>query len=445
MPYATLKYTCGECNYGGRVTDGHDRHTLMTILDGFYNESLLDEGTRLGPGEVYAIPPYGEYKDYIDFINTIPLISPPECFGLHENANISKDLNETNLLLDTLMMTQSTEGVGGAGTSAEDVIRTTAEDILSRVAPPFDLEVATSRFPVDYHESMNTVLTQELVRFNALLVTVHSSLNNLVKAVKGLVLMSADLDAIGQALLNGKVPEKWKKRSFASMKPLGPYIRELTERVNFFQSWIDNGAPTVFWISGFFFTQAFLTGSKQNYARKTKIPIDAIDFSFQVMDVEGQCEDAPADGVYCKGLFFDGCSWDSGRHVLAECLPKVLYTPVPIIWMRPCEVGAQQQPAEQQQAPSEPSASEPSASEPSVSAADGEDSSGADAEEDQGAEEPRSIQLYECPLYKTWERRGILSTTGHSTNFVMDVKLPTDLDPSHWTKRGACMLCALLD
>ena len=47
--------------------------------------------------------------------------------------------------------------------------------------------------------------SQELGRFNALLTIIRSSLINLGKAVKGLALMSADLDEVGRALVDGKV------------------------------------------------------------------------------------------------------------------------------------------------------------------------------------------------------------------------------------------------
>uniref|UniRef100_A0A4W3JFM4 Uncharacterized protein n=1 Tax=Callorhinchus milii TaxID=7868 RepID=A0A4W3JFM4_CALMI len=97
------------------------------------------------------------------------------------------------------------------------------------------------------------------------------------------------------------------------------------------------------------------------------------------------------DGVLVFGLYLDGAHWNAVGQSIEESKPGKRYCKMPSIHFLPVKVA------------------------------------------------------YECPVYRTSQRAGILSATGLSTNFVTSVILPSQHPFSHWVTRGVALLCQLDD
>jgi len=352
--------------------------------------------------------PHGSYLQYIE---SLPLTAPPSVFGMHENAKIASANAETFSMFEICLSMQGADSGGGSGAqSREKLIEIAAVDIYDNIQKigQFDIEAISMLYPVVYEESMNTVLLQECIRYNKLIDVMETTLPQLLKALKGLVVMSNELEAIANAIAVNQVPKAWASVAYPSMKPCSAWVIDLVARLDFINKWIDKGIPSVFWISGFYFPQAFLTGSLQNYARKHKYPIDTVSFNFILKKEDWQrITVKPEDGVYIRGLYMEGARWDSTSGSITDSLPKQLYTELPVIHLLP----------------------------------------------QQFRKDPTS-GIYRCPVYKILSRRGVLSTTGHSTNFIMWIEVPSNrtdfinnaglADQEEWIRAGVAVFSSLM-
>jgi len=100
-------------------------------------------------------------------------------------------------------------------------------------------------------------------------------------------------------------------------------------------------------------------------------------------------------------MYLEGARWNREMKFLDESLPKILYDSLPVVTMTPT------------------------------------------IKSPELLEEEK--HKYDCPIYKTTARRGVLSTTGHSSNFVMFIQLNSEKPSNHWVDRGTASILSLND
>lgn len=123
-----------------------------------------------------------------------------------------------------------------------------------------------------------------------------------------------------------------------------------------------------------------------------------ISFRYDIIDTKTHLDikEKPPTGCFIYGMFIEGARWDPTSHLLQDSKPKELFSNLPLLHLVP-EVNR-------------------------VIAKTG---------------------FYMCPLYKVVSRAGTLSTTGHSTNFVMFLELPSNRDENIWIVAGVAAFLSL--
>jgi len=411
VPYKAIRFICAGIHYGGHVTDDQDRRLIDTMARRFICRELAEskEPYMLASNPVFYVPEAETRAEYIDQISRLPMTDAPEVFGLHENARIACQQQGSRALLSGLleMAPQYSKFSSASRSSHEDDLLDEVRRLQENTPGTFDeaqlRRKRTAKRPLGNAviDSMWVVLILEVGRYNRLLSTMAATLTRLESAVRGLIVMSEELEDMSSSLYKNSVPAAWNDVGFLSMKPLASWTRELGDRVKFFETWVEDGPPVVFWLNSFFFPQGFLSSTIQSYARKNSMPIDRVTFKFQIMerkDPHDQHIVEPIEGCYTYGYFLEGCRYNQQIQSLAPSEPREFFFVMPLLWYLPSTDWRL----------------------------------------------PRGVEhSYTAPLYKVPSRRGALSTTGASTNFVTVMDLPSRHDVETWILAGVAVLLSL--
>ena len=448
LPWEELSYMTGAIHYGGRVTDSTDLRCLQCMLKrclarGVEAAAAAADGggcaARISFTEdgAYAVPDdeaVGTEEGVRGYIDGLPAGDPPpEVFGLHANADVTRDRNGSRRLLEALAGASSGRVAGGDDTAAlEGVVASVAGGLPAAIDDDDDADDRAAGEAEDA-SPLGTFRQQEVGALNRLLGAVAASLRDMRAVLRGSAALSAETEALAAALTLGRVPAAWHRAGYLSLKGLSSWVRDTSARVEALRGWrvakeegggkeeevVDTRAegqqPQRHWLPGFVFPQGFLTALLQTYSRARHVPIDEVGFRFVVGGGGGggALEEARAcDGAaVAYGLFLEGAGWNGACGTLRESASGVLYTNMPDILFQPVRLGG---------------------------VGGGEDAAPAAAGsgEDEGC--------YECPLYKVSTRAGVLSTTGLSTNFVVCIDLPAGSPGADtWILRGAALLSML--
>ncbi|CAF0971632.1 unnamed protein product [Didymodactylos carnosus] len=396
IAFKAVRYMISEIQYGGRITDDRDRRLMITYAKNWFGEFIFSNEFKYYDG--YHMSKARKLEEVLYCIDKLPLIDPPQVFGLHPNADITYSTNLAKALLDEIVSIQPKEVGVLVGESREKIVHNVCGDMLSKLPANFAqhevggqlffssvLEIAFVLLKtqeklrnMDHLNPMVIFLRQEIYRLNKVIRLVRNELTDLQLAIDGIIILNDSLRTALDYIYDGRVAPTWVRYSWEST------------------------------------TLGFLTAMRQEATRAHRgWSLDTVTMDNNVLrSYKDDIRDAPTEGVYVYGLFLEGAGWDRRNSRLRESQNKVLYVQMPIIHIfaiNPMAVTAAGPLAARTKARSQITM------------------------RTKRTEVPTAPYVYLCPVYKKLMRTDL--------HFITMLKLNSNEHSDRWVLRGVALLC----
>ncbi|KAL8453543.1 hypothetical protein Emed_000820 [Eimeria media] len=397
LPWTLLRYLASDINYGGRVTDEWDRRLLRHLcFEVLIEESLPLDSVPTPSSPFTALPPDLSCDQTLAFIRSLPAEEPPEASHkvLLESGMVHLRGNAATRVHQQQGSSLDREARKDAASSTS-CMGEAASIVLAQMPPLFDLEEAAASRPHAYENAMDTVLLQELARYNALISLTVEILKIPIDAAAGLIEYTPQVEELNQCLRQNRVPQAVAAASYPMAFSLSGWLANLKKRVEFMTVWMREGPPQPFWLPGCFSARGVCTAMLQTFARHEGLKISDVAFSFFVLP-EGKSETGSVSSQDEQQRDETQAPPTFAHDALIEQDYWEVFAPLPLLRFQPTRVSSLSRP-------------------------------------------PRA---YECPLYCNSRRSDTHTTSGVEKNFILSVPMPIlDEDTeATWAKRGAALV-----
>ena len=363
LSWNTIQYMVAEVQYGGRITDDLDRELFITYAAKWLVEGMFGPSFTFNTYSAdynYEIPKGLDMGNFHQHIECVPAVDSPLIFGLHPNADITYRLKEASEMLTTIIETQPKDSSASVGKSVDEQVQEQSQDLLDKMPQELVEEVFRAQIHKKdgqrgtnergFKAPLNIFLFQELQRLSNIISIVRTSLDNLIMAIEGTVVMTVDLLEDSNCVFDGRVPKKWTHDASGAeiswlLPSIGGWCTGLTDRYNQLIWWLEHSRKDwkSFWITGFTNAQGFLTAIRQEvtrqHSKKDQWALDDMVTHTEVLTVESADRaHVPEEGQNIHGLFIEGARWNRQESRLEESEPKKLQVPMPVIYVTATEI-----------------------------------------------------------------------------------------------------------
>eukprot|EP00928_Gymnodinium_smaydae_P032644 TRINITY_DN23583_c0_g1_i1.p1 TRINITY_DN23583_c0_g1~~TRINITY_DN23583_c0_g1_i1.p1 ORF type:complete len:1726 (-),score=195.99 TRINITY_DN23583_c0_g1_i1:50-5110(-) len=344
-----MRHLLIEVIYNSFTASPADRTLLRALLARFVPDDMVEydeDFLGLGPFS-FDMQAFSDSLGTSDAREQMLVAMPPdfscEVLGLHISFDRARRSHDARKLLDGISSLMQAGTINDGDVPVNTYCLTTCKESLTAIKERFhDISALHESYtrldvvPTGSRSWLSRIRERECTSYHRLLMLIQSSLNGLESIFEGGHTMDDEAEQVALCIQNGRVPDRWSDKSFPSDAPLAGWFVELSERVRYMRAWRDQ-EPDVHWVSAFIFTRCFLLSVLLDFASTSAIPMDLLHHRCHVVPVseDGVQPAAPQSGVFTRGWFLEGCTWNFHERTLDHLSGESCFTSLPLVWLLP--------------------------------------------------------------------------------------------------------------